>query len=193
VSVIRYEWEPDPIVFADAILTVDTALRNPAPALLMSKELAQEDIRERFLTETDPQGGKWQEWSERYAPIAEAFPNDGILRQTGELYDAATSDTAFIITQDTVFYQTDMPERGMWHQEGRWDRKTKGGNPSPLPDRPFLGLTEETAQLIFVTFRDWFDHAIDLFETRTGRIGRRHSIRGPAGTFIPRAAPMPTR
>jgi phage gpG-like protein len=193
VSVVTYEWEPDPIVFADAILTVDTALRNPAPALLMSKELAQEDIRERFLTETDPQGGKWQEWSENYTPIAEAFPNDGILRQTGELYDAATSDTAFIVTQDTVFYQTNMPERGMWHQEGRWDRKTRGGGSNPLPDRPFLGLTEETAQLIFVTFRDWFDHAIDLFETRTGRIGRRHSIRGPAGTFIPRAAPMPTR
>lgn len=193
MATVTYHWEPDPAIFAEKILAVDASLRDPTPALLASENFVQEDIRDRFLTETAPDGTPWQPWASRYAAYAESFPNEGILRQTKELYDAATDENSFIVSNDTLFYETTMPERGVWHQEGRPGRRTRTGAANPLPARPFLGLSDQTATLIFATFADWFNRSIDLFETTRGRIGRRHSIRGTQGTFIPRSAPMPRR
>jgi morphogenesis family protein len=199
VSTVHIEWHPDPIVFSDAILTVADALRDPTPALLAARDFTQEDIRERFLTETAPDGSPWAQWAESYADRAEAYPNIGILRQTEELYDEAAGSDAFIVSHDTVFYDSSaMPERGIWHQEGRPERRTKGGASNPLPARPFLGLSEATRTLIFATFADWFDRSIDLFVTARGRMGRQHAILGthPATGhkgFIPRSSPMPGR
>jgi morphogenesis family protein len=191
VSTVHIEWHPDPIVFSDAILTVADALRDPTPALLAARDFTQEDIRERFLTETAPDGSPWAQWAESYADRAEAYPNIGILRQTEELYDEAAGSDAFIVSHDTVFYDSGaMPERGIWHQEGRPER---GQGKNPLPARPFLGLSEATRTLIFATFADWFDRSIDLFVTARGRMGRRHAMRGALGTFIPRSSPMPGR
>lgn len=194
MSTVAYTWKPDPVVFADAIITVEESLRDRSVPLLAAREFTQEDIRDRFETETDPDGVPWDKWAQSYKEYAENFPNIGILRQTGELYDAASSSAAFIINSDTVFYDSGyMPERGVWHQEGRPARTTRGGTANPLPARPFLGLSDSARLLIFATFADWFDRSIDLFVTARGRMGRRHSMRGDLGRFIPRSMPMPAR
>lgn len=193
-SRVVIDWNPDPVVFADAILTVEEALRDTRLPLLASKEFVQEDIQKRFQTQTDPSGEPWEEWAESYKPYAEEFPNIGILRQTDELYQAATSESAFVVNSNTVFYAAEnLPARGIWHQEGRPGRRTRQGTANPLPQRQFLGMEEGTRTLIFATFSDWFDRAIDLFATITGRTGRRHAMRGAMGRFIPRSTPMPPR
>lgn len=185
MSVVHFEWNPDPVVFGQAILTVEAALRDRTLPLMFAAEQTQADIRERFETETDPEGAPWQEWAESYVDYAESFPNIGILRQTGELYERASSNQAFIISNDSVFYDPGvLPARGIWHQEGRPGRTTASGSPNPLPKRAFLGLSAEAEARIMLTFVNWFDRAVDLYVTSRGRVGRRHALRGPGGRFI---------
>jgi len=185
---VSITWKPDPVVFRDAILDVAEALEDRSTLLLAARQYIQDDIREHFQTESDPDGMPWEPWADSYVGYAEEYPNVGILRQTNELYDEATSNRAFIISHDTVFYDSSvMPERGIWHQEGRANRTTKQGTPNPLPQRSFLGLSDESQALITLVAVDWFDRAIDLYETSTGRLGRRHRVRSVStGRFIPR-------
>lgn len=194
MSNVQYLWRPDPSTLANAIFNVAAALEDRAPALGFAAEQTLADVRERFLTETDPDGNKWANWAESYKPRAEAYPNKGILRRTEELYDAATNPNTVVISGSTLWYETSrLPPRGAWHQEGRPARKTASGSPNPLPARPFLGLSAEASAVIFQAFGEWFDRAIVLYPTSTGKIGRRHALRGAGGRFIPRMSPMLSR
>lgn len=196
---VDIHWSPDPIVFGEAILEVDEALDHVEIPLAFAAAEVGADIRHRFDTETGPDGMPWQKWSPNYEPKALAFPNIGILQRTGEMADDATSDRAMIVSGDTLWFDWDaLPDYAPWHQEGLPDRRTKAGIPNPLPARPFAGLSEETRAVIFAIFADWFDRAIQIYETRTGRLGRRHVVQGihpltgHAG-FVPRSVPMPVR
>jgi phage gpG-like protein len=187
-ATVTFEWIPDPKVYANKFMTVADALDNTrAVPLAAASEQMQAAIRDRFDTETDPEGVPWQEWSERYAPIAEAYSEIGkILQWTGELADAASSTEAMVVTNDTLFYQTPMlPSYGLAHDQGISDRGTKGGG---LPRRSFLGMDDNSALRIMGFFSEWFDRSIDLFITSTGKVAPRHRIRGEGSRFIPRSA-----
>lgn len=151
-------------------------------------EQLQASIRQSFETETSPDGVPWDEWSESYAPIAEAYPNEGILKQSKALMEAASRADAVLVTNDTVFYKSEMlPSYGLEHETGMPDRQP------PLPARPFIGLTEQAQMVIEGAFWEWFDGNIDLFPTSTGKLGIRHTIRGTHPVtghkgFIPRSS-----
>ncbi len=188
-SYITYTWVPDPVVFADSIFAVADAINDFGIPLMYAKERVQADIRQAFETETSPDGDKWKEWADSYKSYAEAYPNAGILRQSGELYQDATGDDAFTVSNDSVFYHAEnIPERGIWHQEGRPGRKTKGGKPNPLPKRAFLGVSMVTQGMIFKAFDDWFEGVIRLYPDarRGGGLVQRHSKRDRLGRFTPR-------
>lgn len=179
MSSISFTWEPDPAIFARSIEAVAVALEDRVPPLIAASEEVQSDIRYRFDTETDPSGDRWEEWSENYRPIAEAYPNIGILQQTGELADVASSSEATVITHDTVFYKTSaLPSYGLEHEFGN-DR---------LPQRSFLGVSDEAAIKILGLFGEWFEGAISLYPTATGKIAPRHSIHGAGGLFVSRSS-----
>jgi phage gpG-like protein len=186
-ALVEFEWIPDPIVYQAKVFAVADALEDRTVPILYSRQKVQADIREHFITETAPDGTPWDEWADSYEPFAEAFPNAGILRQTDELYELATASSAFIVSNDTLFYDAGhMPERGIWHQEGRAARTTATGSHNPLPARPFLGLSDEAEVAIYAFFQDWFDRAVDLYVTTRGRIGARHARRSEVtGQFIP--------
>ncbi len=168
------------MVYANSINAVSQALLDRSGPLIASGEALRASIQERFDTETDPQGQPWDDWSESYKPVAEAYPNLGILRQSGELEDAAVSSDAVVITNDTVFYDTKLlPHYGLAHETGLEDR---------LPQRAFLGLSDAARSVVIGNFVEWFDQSIALFVTARGNIGRRHSIRGGGGMFTPRAS-----
>lgn len=196
---LTIEWTPDPIVFGDAIMAVDGALNQTRIPLEAAAREIGIDIRERFETETDPSGKPWKPWSPTYEEIALSFPNEGILRRFGFLYEDATSADAMIIAGDSLFFdETQIPEYGVWHQEGRPDRKTKGGKPNPLPARRFLGMTAQTRVFIFATFEEWFNNALELYTTTLGKLGRRHAMHGTHPVtgkqgFIPRSTALPMR
>jgi phage gpG-like protein len=177
LSSITFTWEPDPAVFAKSINAVALALENRAPLLVAASEEMQATIRERFETATDPEGNPWKEWSESYRPYAEAH-NVGILRQSDALMEAASSSEATVITHDTVFYQTSvLPSYGLEHERGS----------DKLPQRAFLGMSDESALKVFGLFGEWFEEAISLYPTSTGKVGARHSIRGATG-FVSRSS-----
>lgn len=186
MSTITFEWEPDPAVFAQRFYAVAGALQDRTIPLAAASQEMQATIRERFDTQTDPDGQKWADWSERYKPIAKAFPNIGILQRTGELAEVASSSTATVISNDTVYYRTDLlPQYGLAHEAGIPDRGEKGGE---LPRRSFLGLSEAAAIQIYGYFYEWFEEAIQLYATSTGKIAPRHAIHGAGGLFVPRAS-----
>lgn len=195
-SRMQIYWDPDPIVWGEAILEVDEALSHVEIPLAFSAELVSEDIKRRFDTESDPSGAPWQEWSDNYKDYAEAFPNTGILRQTDETYDAATDPEAMIVSGNTLFFDENvLPDQGFYNNDGAPNRRTKGGSPNPLPARPFLGLSDEASGFIFATFEEWFEQAIMIFETPTGKLGMKHQLRAPGsqGRFVPRKTPLPRR
>ncbi len=187
-TITNFYWEPDPMVYAQSINNVADALMDRRVPLAAASEVLQEDIRERFETETDPYGNKWEPWAESYKNYAQIFPNKGILHQTGALEEAATSSEAVEQTHDSVFYRTEhLPSFGLEHEAGNLDREP------PLPQRSFLGLSDEARGVIMANFFEWFDGAINLFVTSRGRIGRRHAITGlvpgmRGRPFIPRAS-----
>jgi phage gpG-like protein len=196
---LHIEWDPDPIVFGEAIMNVDRALNATMIPLQAAGAEVSTSIRQRFETETEPSGQKWAAWSENYDPVAKAFPNVGILRRTTELYKYVTSDNAMIVRGDALFFQDNkMPARGYYHQEGAPTRKTKGGAANPLPARPFLGLNMETRTFIMATFDEWFAESLMLYTTTLNKLGRRHAMQGVHPLtghkgFIPRSTPLPTR
>lgn len=176
---ITFDWKPDADVMADRVMNVADALSNTRVPMAFAAQELTADIRMNFEGQHDPEGRPWEEWSENYAPYAEVTNIGAILQQSMELQDAATDPSAVRVTDDALFYDLDaLPERGIWHQEGR--QRSKGGD---LPARPFLGLSDEAAGSIFLTFSKWFDRSIDLYTTKTGRIGRRHRIGGAMATF----------
>lgn len=189
---IDVDWTPEPYELAQRVVNVADALESTYLPLAYASQRASADVREHFRTKTGPDGIPWSPWSENYKPVAEAYPNIDVLRRDDILYDAATDDNAFMISGDTLFFNgDDIPEYGWYHQYGASDRKTKQGTHNPLPARPFLGISDETAALIFAAMGDWFDGAIDLFVTDTGKLGRRHSFRDPSAHFPTRFAAKP--
>jgi phage gpG-like protein len=190
-AAVSFYWEPDPRLLAASMDAVAMALEDQTAPLVAASEQLQADIAERFHTETAPDGTPWEPWSEAYTPVAESYPNEGILRQSGALYDVATSSETVTIRGDTVFYRTNhLPSYGLAHQFGDPGRK------DPLPARPFLGMSAESETFIFAAFSEWFDRSIDLWVTPSGRIGKRHALQGPGG-FVSRASaglgPMSSR
>ena len=193
---VTYTWVPNPLVFRDAILSVEAALRDPMLPLLAAKEYVQEDVALNFYKEQSPEGEPWEPWAESYQDYANNYPNVGILRQDEDLFDAATSEDAYVVSNDTLFFENSgLPSVGWGHQEGVPERRTKGGASNPLPARPFLGLSPQAEAVIFNVFAGWFDKSIDLFRTVTGRIGRRHAAMGYYAPkrygFVSRTIPMP--
>ena len=184
-----FVWAPNPQVYANKHYTVANALDNTraVPLQAASQEM-QADIRERFDTKTDPEGNQWDEWSESYKAWFQPEINniDGLMVRTGALREKASASEAMIVTNDTLFYQTEMlPSHGLAHESGLPDRE------HPLPQRAFLGFDDESTLKVFGLFSEWFDKSIQLWVTSTGKIAPRHAIRGggPGGTqFASRAS-----
>lgn len=184
-TAVSFTWVPDPSIHAETFFAQASLIRNTAVPIAAASSVVRADIQERFETETDPYGRKWDDWSSSYYPAAMAYPNEGILKQSGDLFRAAISSKATLVTEDTVFYETGaLPSYGLAHESGLPDRKT------PLPQRAFLGLSEESAAQIYGLFEEWFNDIIRLYPSPSG-VQPRHSFRatGPGGGFfLPRSA-----
>lgn len=181
---ITFTWVPDPSIHANTFFTQASLLQNTAVPIAAASSVVRADIQERFETETDPFGRKWEDWSSSYTPVAMAYPNEGILKQSGDLFRAAISSKATLVTEDTIFYETGaLPSYGLAHEAGLPDRE------NPLPQRAFLGVDAESRATIFGLFEEWFDDIIRLYPHPEG-IRTRHSFRaaGGGGFFLPRSA-----
>lgn len=181
MAALSFTWTPDPQVYAQRALVMADMLEDMRAPLMAASETVQMDIRERFTTETDPEGNPWEPWAESYEEYANMH-NAGILHQTGALEEVASSSRAVVVRNDTVFYETShLPHYGLAHDQGLEDRK------NPLPQREFLGMSDEAKGAVFAEFSEWFEGITKLWVTPSGRIGRRHALQGPGG-FVSRAS-----
>lgn len=181
MSNVTFTWAPNPALLAASVDAVAASLNTRVVPLAAASEFIQEDIRERFMTETDPDGSPWKPLSDSYVyggwfqkeppPHTQRRKRGTTLKDTMALMEAASSSAAQIVTNDAVFYQTkDLPSHGLAHQFGL-DERTP-----PLPARPFLGMSDASAAKVWALFSEWFDESIRLYPTSTGKVGARHSI-----------------
>lgn len=210
---ISFEFVPDPEEIAASLMDVAGYLEDIAGPLAISRTIAIEDIRLRFDTQTGPDGNSWVPWSDSYRPDAEQNNIGGILERTGDLRNAATSEDAFIVDGDSLFYDTSgLPPYGFWNETGatRSGRgfeisdedishaaKTLGksveeikkafgsgsSGDNVLPARPFMGVSFEAELRIVEVFDQWFDGAIALGISSKGKAFGRYNVRNAAGRF----------
>lgn len=185
---VGMEWEPDPEVIARDLVAVANYLDDMLIPLRASQEIAQADIRNRFETESGPNGEAWAPLDEDYLKykLSKGGP-ETILTWTGALKDAASSDAPYSIGPRTLsFDMSALPVYGIFHEHGsgaemagassihkfrmkndpeyRAESKSAGegrgigiGPGHALPRRPFVGLSADAEQEIFIVFDEWFD------------------------------------
>lgn len=148
-------------------------VNNP---LRLAQRIAIEDMKERFETETAPDGQRWVELSPDYRERKQKEVGDkNILTRDTDLRDAATKASAWTIGADSLFFSTDgLPEYWRVHQEGSEDfgsvfhpsfvEETMslpgGDNAQNIPPRPFIGLSSDAEDKILDVFDLWFHEGI---------------------------------
>jgi phage gpG-like protein len=196
MATVTFTWAPNPAQLGASMEAVATALGTRLVPMKAASEAMQADIQERFTTETDPSGAAWKPLSWNYIlsrwakshppPYTTRRPTGTTLKDRGRLMAAATSSRAQIVTNNAVFYKTSgLPSYGLAHEFGLEERE------HPLPQRSFLGMSDASAASVLGLFAEWFEGAIMLYPTSTGKIAPRHAIRGggPGGTqFVSRSS-----
>lgn len=147
----------DPLLVAEAIGVAESRERRFIAPLRVIRRTISDDVKESFLTETDPEGNPWDPWGESYADRA-ATENISILRKQPEyhrgggkqLYDAATNLDNYLIRSKGVssaaigggsiaLIGSNLPDYWIYHQEGT----------SRIPARPFIGVSDAAEEIIF--------------------------------------------
>lgn len=95
------------------LLRLADYIEDTVPPLRAAKAIAQADMRERFQTDTDPEGNPWAPLDPDYLAKKEKMTElrthpDDILTLSRRMQDAATSEAAWIIspTGDELFFTT---------------------------------------------------------------------------------------
>jgi phage gpG-like protein len=196
-------WKPDPDEVARALVQVADYLEDLGPPLRASARIIQNDIEERFTTETAPNGDAWQELNDEYLEYKTSIGGDTRkLRLWGGLHKAATSFSRFTVDAHSgnLFYNaTGLPYYWDYHQSGTRSaaraeqiagiaavqdetvaRRVGGrgaGRGKNIPARPYIGVSAEAEEVIFNVFDLWAAEGTKLVVTGAGVLQRR----GPGG------------
>lgn len=179
---------------ANYIDDVDLPLRG-------AERIAREDMKERFETETSPDGTHWFALDPEYArrKQAEMGFEHPILTRTKALREKATKASAWSISGESLWFSTaDLPKYWRVHQEGSEGfgvtfhhigeenvlvRDSPEGSQN-LPPRPFIGLSEEAEGKILDLFDIWFSNGLEAATSSfaLSSVGTLH-VRTPQGRF----------
>lgn len=175
-------WDTDLNEVAQALMAVESALSDVELPLLAARRVAMEDMGKRFETQTDPDGTPWIPLTEDYLDQKErdGYPED-ILTRTGTMRDAAMADEAWVLTENAVVFDSSaIPFYAMIHQDGSdpfgvgGTRTEQGtfvpsvsaqgdvlgiGKGNALPQRKWIGMSEEAEAQIAFYFEEWFEGA----------------------------------
>ncbi len=172
-SGLSFHWFPSPLVVAKDIKAGALALNDFAEPLALSIDPASGAITRTFDTE----GPGWAAWSPTYEDFAMAYPNVGILWQSGELVGSVTDDGNYAVTMHTLEW-TGAASPFYWEFHERGTKK--------MPARQFVGLDEEAIAEITVIFDAYLDSVVAEMAgegfTFAGS-GRGSKIRSPTGQF----------
>jgi phage gpG-like protein len=205
---ITFTWVPHPSVFQRKIMQVEDDLSNRTAPLLISKSIISADIEENFRGQHDPEGQPWIDWSPSYAknqvPYLRPSHSGDILNWQGRLRRAATSEKPFKVSNDSLFYNTGgLPPYWKYHQQPERSSGSRFGiipnDPKKpnrtgrdeyvhldqgIPQRRFLGLSEDAELLVLEVFDDWFQGVIEKASSSKGKTFAR--TRDPSRRRAPR-------
>lgn len=176
---------PDPDEIANAYLRVAEELDNTTVPLEAAKGVARRDMASHFEQEQTPSGMSWTPLAEITVErkLAMGAPAD-ILRRSGALEDAATSEAAWDVKGDSVFFNTGVLPGGKYDGRPYWYFHQVGAETTftydvggedvtfqwELPARPFIGLSEDAQLTVIEVFDAWFDESIMTFQRPSGHI-----------------------
>lgn len=180
--VVHVDVSPSLESIESELLEVAGNLEDTYRPMLVSKNLAQENVQEHFDTESGPDGFQWLALNEDYLRIKSAAGYDErILRRTGALEAAAVSDEAYIVTPQGLWFNWDaLPMTEDGHNIGKLQQtdfsgldekrsKDSSSQGRTRIARPFVGLNAYMEDSFIKVFDIWFDEAIDVVvNPRTG-------------------------
>lgn len=148
---IHLTWEyPKPALVNYQLTKLEWAWEDPLALAIELKWLAAEDVEERFLSETDPEGSHWEEL------VRPAKDQVGILRLTEKMFEAASNPRNFQATGEGVFFNTsNLPRYWAFHEqpEGEFGQR--------IPRRAFVGVSREFQDKMLVVAENWLDTVLD--------------------------------
>jgi hypothetical protein len=147
---LDFEWvenTPEEISYDLALL--EGYFENRQALTEALKEMLESDMAMKFETETDPSGSPWQ-------PLKEPAKDQvGILRLTEDMFNAATSESAWSATPQGVFFDTGMlPPYWAFHEQ-------PDGGAHRIPKREFIGPSMEAQAKAASIAGMWLDSIIE--------------------------------
>lgn len=181
-TLITGEWVPDPSDFEARLIGLSRSLENMTPLLVAARQLAIDSTAAHFDSQSDPQGNPWTPLDPDYliAKGKAGYPTDEILVRTGAGKAAATSEGAYFITEDAVWFNPSaLPDYMALHQSGtvsagvtealgrlRTKTATRAdmqvsiagtGRGNALPKREFIGFDEIDILALEDLINNWFE------------------------------------
>lgn len=178
-NLIYYDIEPDPEIIESLLLQAADHVDDMVGPLEASRGILAAGIHRRFISQSDPDGVPWEDWSESYYPkvmkkIASGVHKGRILQESLELQQAAESEYSFFVSYDSVFFTWDtLPEYGAVQNFGG-----PVGNGAILPARPFVGVDELDEERVETVFAQWMDESLRISGSGRGGMGRFVSLKG---------------
>jgi hypothetical protein len=132
-----------------------------------AKRIAMDDMENRFNNEIDPSGVRWAPLSKDYAisKAEDGYPIHPILTRTHALRDAATDESAWSVSGESVWFHTGgLPKYWSAHEDGRDFKavyanidgdQVYAGKHSGLPKRQFIGLSAGAREEINALVGAW--------------------------------------
>ncbi len=186
------EWVPDPEVIAAELFKLANDLEDWTEPLTEARAAMIYDTELHFETQSDPYGRQWTALEEEYLKnkLAAGFP-DEILTRSGDLRKAATSESAWMITERDIIFRTEaLPfspggfNYGAANQAGTISGDVSNvlhklrtgqnltthevgialggaGSGMNLPQRMFIGADEDTIAEIEAIFVNWINRKVD--------------------------------
>ena len=211
-GMMRLDAVPDPERVAFMYMKLAGYLEDTRLPMLGAKRIAQEDMQRHFDTDTDPEGNPWIPLDPDYKKKKAKMGGDpdNILTLSSDLERSASSEAAWVATENSLFFKTSaLPAYWDVHESGSDASGLSGyaaavrervrsksrleddpggahdsldiGRGQATPARPFIGLTVAAREQIVELFDLWFDEGIRLtVHPRTGIVQQR--VGGQFGT-----------
>lgn len=182
-SPLRFSWPKDsPTEVSFSIGRLAKDFENFAPALAACTTILQDDLEERFATGTDPNGQPWVDWKEGYRKDAESYPNREIFADRASLVrdenmlNSMRNPSQWTVDHENIYLNTaGFDPKWRWHNYGLKKVRSRGGR---LPQREFLGTSEDGKLKVIAAFGAWVDGKVVEATSSKGMPFFRHSERG---------------
>ena len=120
-GMMRIEAVPLPERYAFGLMKLAGYIEDTGKPMMGVREIARQDMQQRFDTDSDPDGNPWTPLDPDYKvkKAKQGYDPENILTRTSRLERMSTSRAAWIATDNALFFSTKaLPAYWEVHQEG---------------------------------------------------------------------------